>query len=79
MEELPSILWSYHTTSREETSMPPLYLVYDGEIVVPTEIGMPSTQGSAYVEDTIEKHLVELDLVEKSQDRSLAWLRACKQ
>lgn len=31
VEELPNILWSYHTTPQERISMTPFHLVYEGE------------------------------------------------
>lgn len=74
VEELLSILWSYQTTPQEGTSMPPFHLVHGG-VVVSTEIGMAFARVSAYDEDNTEKHSLDLDLVEETRDRTVAWLR----
>lgn len=54
VEELSNILWSYHTTPREDTSMPPFHLVHGGEVVVPVEVGISFTRVRAYDEDNAE-------------------------
>lgn len=79
MEELPNILWSYHTIPQEGTGMIPFHLVYDGETLVPTEIGISSARVSAYSENNAEKHSLEMDLVEDSRDRVAARIRVYKQ
>ncbi|RDY08814.1 Tf2-8, partial [Mucuna pruriens] len=42
VEELPQVLWSYHTTPHSSTKETPFRLTYDMEAVVPMEIGEPS-------------------------------------
>lgn len=74
MEEIPSILWSYCTTPREGTGMTPFHLVYGEEAVAPIKIRMPSTWAN-----NVEKHSLELDLVEESHDKAIAQLRTYKQ
>jgi hypothetical protein len=38
VEELPSILWSLHTTPNGSVSFTPFFLVYGAKAVLPTDI-----------------------------------------
>lgn len=49
--------------------MTPFHLMYRGEAVVPVDIGMTYTWINAYREDNDEKHMMELDLVDESQEK----------
>ncbi|RVW20112.1 hypothetical protein CK203_115703 [Vitis vinifera] len=42
VDELPSILWVYRTTSRRPTRVTPFALTYGMEVVIPIEIGLPT-------------------------------------
>ncbi|XP_023875021.1 uncharacterized protein LOC111987534 [Quercus suber] len=44
VEELPSVLWAYRTTSRRSTSETPFSLTYGVEAVIPTEINLCSAR-----------------------------------
>lgn len=78
MEELPSILWFYHTTPWEGPGITPFHLVYGGKIVVPTKIGMSSTRVNSCNEDNVEKHSLALNLVKELWDKAATQLRAYK-
>lgn len=56
--------------------MIPFHLVYDGEVVVPVKVGMFSIQIGAYGEGNVEKHVVELDLIEETRDKTATQLKA---
>lgn len=79
MEKLPNILSSYRTTSRKGTSLIPFHLICDRKAIVPTEIEMSSARINTYGEDNAKKHLLKLDLMEKSRkDRIVVQLGAYK-
>lgn len=42
VEDLPEILWSYHTTARQSTGETPFNLAFGSAAVILTEIGMPT-------------------------------------
>ncbi|XP_057461085.1 uncharacterized protein LOC130751495 [Actinidia eriantha] len=72
-EELPSILWAYHTTSRIPTGETPYSMIFKTESVIPVEIGMPNFRTSNFdKENNIELRL-NLDLL--NEKREMAELR----
>ena len=42
MEELPGVLWAYRTTARKPIGISPFALTYGMEVVIHTEIGLPT-------------------------------------
>ncbi|GFZ07006.1 hypothetical protein Acr_18g0011760 [Actinidia rufa] len=73
-EELPNILWAYHTTSRIPTSETPYSMVFGTESVIPVEIGMPSFRTSNFDKKSNEIELrLNLDLLDEK--REMARLR----
>ncbi|RDX98169.1 hypothetical protein CR513_18938, partial [Mucuna pruriens] len=42
VEELPQVLWSYHTTPHSTTNETPFRLTFETEVMIPIEIGEPS-------------------------------------
>ena len=42
LEELPSILWAYRTTTRTPTRETPFRLTYGNEAVISAEVGLTS-------------------------------------
>ncbi|GFY95453.1 hypothetical protein Acr_10g0008380 [Actinidia rufa] len=68
-ENLPSILWAYHTTSRIPTGETPYSLVFGTESVIPVEIGMPSFRVLNFDKEINEAELrVNLDLLEEKRE-----------
>ncbi|XP_022857370.1 uncharacterized protein LOC111378407 [Olea europaea var. sylvestris] len=66
VEELPSVMWSYHTTTRSSTRETPYSISSKVEAMIPLEIGIPSFYTSAYNKIENEKSLhKELDLVKE--------------
>ena len=44
LDELPSVLWAYHTTTRTPTGETPLRLAYETDVVILAKIGLTSYQ-----------------------------------
>ncbi|XP_042444152.1 uncharacterized protein LOC122029283 [Zingiber officinale] len=79
VDKLPSILWGLCTTPKEATGVTPLYLVYDGEALVPVEVGVESDRVQHYDEENGEWRLMELDLVDEAQEKVVVLLMAYRQ
>ena len=43
-EELPNVLWAYHTTPKRSTGETPFSLTYRAEAVIPAEVNLCSAQ-----------------------------------
>ena len=69
LNELSIILWAFRTTSRRPTRVTPFALAYGMEVVIPTEIGMPTIrtimQESRAKGQDLERHL---DWVDEERD-----------
>ena len=80
-EELPGVLWAYRTTPRNATEECPFSLVYGAEVIIPTEVGMPSLRIEIAWENqdsNSEQRRCDLDLIKERRDRALLRL-ACYQ
>ena len=69
LDELPSILWAYRTTTRTPTGETSFRLTYRIDVVIPAEVGLTSYRVENYSEDKNKKnekalHL-QLDLVDE--------------
>ena len=61
MEELPGVLWAYRTTARRPTGVSPFALTYEMEVVIPTEIDLPTVR-TAMPDPAYEESMIrELD------------------
>ena len=70
VEDLPSILWTYRTTSRIHTGETHFSMVYGMEFVIPMEIGMPSFRTANFNEENNEAELrLNLDLIEEKREQ----------
>lgn len=68
VEELPSVLWSFQTTPRRATGETPFSMVYESEVVLPSEIRIETAQVPIYtLEDNVAAWLEELDLMEEKR------------
>ena len=47
-EELPNVLWAYHTTPRRSTGETPFSLTYGVEAVIPTEVSLCSARVAGF-------------------------------
>ncbi|XP_042449054.1 uncharacterized protein LOC122033979 [Zingiber officinale] len=79
VNELPNVLWTLRTTPKEATDVTPFHLVYDGETLVPVEVGVESDRVQHYDEDNSERRLMELDLVNEVRNKAAVWLMAYRQ
>ncbi|GFS41656.1 hypothetical protein Acr_00g0075590 [Actinidia rufa] len=70
-EDLPSILWAYHTTSRIPTGETPYSMVFGTESVIPVEIGVPSFRTLNFDKERNETELrLNLDLLEEKREKA---------
>ncbi|XP_052206820.1 uncharacterized protein LOC127811152 [Diospyros lotus] len=74
VNELPTVLWAYRTTSRVSTGETPFNLVYGTEALIPVEISCKSPRLDAYDKsgnsnnsDALKENL---DLIEEQRDRA---------
>ena len=61
MEELPEVLWAYRTTTRKPTGVSPFALTYGMEVVILTEIGLPTVFTATLDSANEESMIRELD------------------
>lgn len=68
VDELPNVLWAYHTTPQEPTGETPFKLSFGMEAVVPIEI-LSETDRMKVNQLDIAATKVELDLLEETRER----------
>ena len=68
-EELPNILWAYHTTPRSSTGKTPFSLTYGAEVVIPVEVNLCSAQVAGFDPAQNNELMVE----------RLDWLDECRE
>ena len=77
---LLTLLWAYRTTPRATTSETPFSLTYGFEVVVPTELKLPTYRVTNYNNQGNKEALrAELDLIEKKRDRAYLRMAAYNQ
>uniref|UniRef100_A0A2N9FB78 Integrase catalytic domain-containing protein n=1 Tax=Fagus sylvatica TaxID=28930 RepID=A0A2N9FB78_FAGSY len=80
VEELPSVLWTHRTTVRKSTGETPFALAFGVEVVIPLEVGMPTTRMTEFVVETNEENLRrDLDLLEERRDLAMVRLASYQQ
>ncbi|RVW45604.1 hypothetical protein CK203_091541 [Vitis vinifera] len=61
VEKLSGVLWAYRTTPGRPTGNTPFALTYGTDVVIPTEVGMPTArtvvQGQRNEDDKLARHL----------------------
>jgi hypothetical protein len=73
VEELPSVLWSLHTTPNSSTGYTPFFLLFGAKAVLPTDVRYYAPRVVAYVEEDAQKALEDaLDLLDEARDVALA-------
>ena len=71
MEDLPSIFWAYHTTSKIPIGEMPFFMVYGTKLVIPVEIGLLSFRTSNFDKKNNETKLrLNLDLLDEMRERA---------
>jgi len=79
LEEIPIILWSYHTTSQSTTKETPFRLVYGSDVIIPVEIQENSPRFQSFVvEESNEGRKVNLDLLDEVCDHARINSKALK-
>ncbi|RDY13735.1 hypothetical protein CR513_01291, partial [Mucuna pruriens] len=69
VEELPQVLWSYHTTPHSETNETPFRLTFGIEAVIPVEIGEPSLRTELFEPSANEGELrANLDMIQEVRE-----------
>ncbi|KAK2997608.1 hypothetical protein RJ639_026556 [Escallonia herrerae] len=77
VEELPKIIWAYHTTTCTATGETPFSLAFGTEALIPLEIGLPSVRLITYNPNTNDDSLrSNLDLLEEKRDQAAIRLAA---
>nr|KYP64250.1 Retrotransposable element Tf2 [Cajanus cajan] len=71
VEELPRVLWSYHTTVHSTTQDTPFNLVYGTDAMIPIEIAEPSVRATAFSEEESDQgRRIDLDLIAETRERA---------
>ncbi|RDX80342.1 Pol polyprotein, partial [Mucuna pruriens] len=69
VEELPQVIWSYHTTPHSTTGETPFRLTYGSEAMILVEIGEPSPRTALFEPTVNEEELREnLDLLQEVRE-----------
>ena len=68
MEELPRVLWAYKTTAWKPTGISPFALSYGMEVVIPTEIDLPTIQTDTPESENAELVVRVLDASDKLRE-----------
>jgi transposase InsO family protein len=73
VEELPSVLWSLHTTPNHSVSFTPFFLVYRAEVVLPTDIEFDTPRVVQYTQEQAKEAREDsVDLLEEAREQALA-------
>ena len=66
VDELPCVLWTYHTTPRRSTKETPFSMTYRAKAVIPIESGFPTLRTDQFsVEENNHLLSTNLELVEE--------------
>ena len=64
MDELPGVLLVYRTTAHRSTGISPFAITYGMEVIIPTEISMPTIRTSMPEQENAELVIKDLDTVD---------------
>ena len=78
-EEVPRIVWAYHTTPQSSTMETPFSLVYGSDAMIPVEIHESSPRFLGFVaeESNVERR-VNLDLIDEAREEAKIKAEAVK-
>ena len=71
VEELLGVLWAYRTTARKPTGISPFALTYGIEVVIPTEIGMPTIRTATPKSENAKSVARELDMSDEQREAAV--------
>ena len=78
-EEVPRIVWAYHTTEQSGTQETPFSLVYGCDAMIPVEIQESSPRFQNFVEeDSNEERRLNLDLLDEVKEEARLKAEAVK-
>ena len=78
-EEVPKIVWAYHTTPQSSTMETPFSLVYRSDVMIPVEIHESSPRFQSFVvEESNEERRVNLDLLDEAREEARIKAEAVK-
>ena len=78
-EEVPRIVWAYHTTPQSATMETPFSLVYGSDAMIPVEIHESSPRNQNVVaEESNEERRVNLDLPDEAREEARIKAEAVK-
>ena len=78
-EEVPRIVWAYHTTPQSSTMETPFSLVYGSDAMIPVEIHESSPRYQNFVvEESNEERRVNLDLLDEAREEARIKAEAVK-
>ena len=78
-EEVPRIVWAYHTTPQSSTIETPFILVYDSDAMISVEIHESSPRFQSFVaEESNEERRVNLDLLDEAREEARIKVEAVK-
>jgi hypothetical protein len=73
VKELPSVLWSLHTTPNRSVGFTPFFLVYGAEDVLPTDIEFDAPKVVQYMEKQAKEARKDgINLLEEAREQALA-------
>jgi len=78
-EEVPRIVWAYHTTPQSTTKERPFSLVYGSDAMIPVEVQESSPHFHNFVaEESNEERKVNLDLLDEVREKARIKVEALK-
>jgi len=78
-EEVPRIVWAYHTTPQSSTMETPFSLVYGSDAMIAVEIHESSPRFLGFVaEESNEERRVNLDLIDEAREEAKIKVEAVK-
>ena len=78
-EEVPRIVWAYHTTPQSSTMETPFSLVYGSDAMISVEIHESSPRFQNFVvEESNEERRVNLDLLDEAREEARIKAEAMK-
>ena len=78
-EEVPRIVWAYHTTPQTSTMETPFNLVYGSDAMIPVEIHKSSPRFQSFVaEESNDERRVNLDMLDEAREEARIKVEAVK-
>ena len=78
-DEVPRIVWAYHTTPQSTTKETPFSLVYGSDAMIPIEIQESSPRFQNFMaEESNKERKVNLDLLDKVREEARIKFEALK-